>query len=191
MFFIIYTVADNTTQNKKIDEDLILKLGNGSVEALENLYNSTERILYSYALSLVGNHHDANDIVSDTYIKVCSAAHLYKPMGKPLAWIFTIERNLAYDLIKKKNKDTAILNYDNVISYNNLTGCEDKIVLNTALSILAPEERSIIMLHAVSGLKHREIASSLELPISTVLSKYHRGLKKLKNYLRKGGVVNE
>lgn len=191
MFFIICTVADNTAQKHKIDEEIIFKIGNGSLEALENLYNNTERILYSYALSLVGNHHDANDIVSDTYIKVCSAAHLYKPMGKPLAWIFTIERNLAYDLIKKRNKNTTISDYNNIISYNNLTGCEDKIVLNTALSILAPEERSIIMLHAISGLKHREIASSLELPISTVLSKYHRGLKKLKNYLKKGGVVNE
>lgn len=191
MFFIICTVADNITQKQKIDENIILKIGSGSVEALEILYNSTERILYSYALSLVGNHHDANDVVSDTYIKICSAAHLYKPMGKPLAWIFTIERNLAYDLIKKRDKNTTILNYDNVISYNNLTGCEDKIILNTALSILTQEERSIIMLHAVSGLKHREIASNLELPISTVLSKYHRGLKKLKNYLKKGGVVNE
>ncbi|MDE6108593.1 MAG: helix-turn-helix domain-containing protein, partial [Oscillospiraceae bacterium] len=42
------------------------------------------------------------------------------------------------------------------------------------------EERQIILLHAVSGLKHREIAELLEKPLSTVLSKYNRGLKKMK-----------
>ena len=38
----------------------------------------------------------------------------------------------------------------------------------------------MVLLHAVSGLKHREIAALLELPLATVLSKYHRALKKLR-----------
>ena len=42
------------------------------------------------------------------------------------------------------------------------------------------EERQIILLHAVTGLKHREIAGLMELPLATVLSKYHRGLKKMR-----------
>ena len=41
----------------------------------------------------------------------------------------------------------------------------------------------MILLHAVSGLKHREIAELLEIPLATALSKYHRGLKKLRTKL--------
>ena len=48
-----------------------------------------------------------------------------------------------------------------------------------------PQERQVVMLHAVTGLKHREIAQLLELPLATVLSKYRRALKKL-NLLLEG-----
>ena len=53
-----------------------------------------------------------------------------------------------------------------------------------ALAGLGAEERQIVLLHAVAGLKHREIAQLLELPLSTVLSKYHRGLKKLRAQMK-------
>ena len=66
-------------------------------------------------------------------------------------------------------------------------GAPDEIAdpdLQQALSRLSGEERQIILLHAVSGLKHRETAALLELPLSTVLSKYHRGLKKLHSLMK-------
>jgi RNA polymerase sigma-70 factor (ECF subfamily) len=49
------------------------------------------------------------------------------------------------------------------------------------LKLLSDEERQIITLHAVSGLKHRQIAELLDIPLSTVLSKYNRAIKKLQN----------
>ena len=52
-----------------------------------------------------------------------------------------------------------------------------------AVAALGAEERQIILLHAVTGLKHREIAALMELPLATVLSKYHRGLKKMRAQL--------
>ena len=58
------------------------------------------------------------------------------------------------------------------------------MVLEAALNILSDEERQIITLHSISGLKQREIADLLNLKLTTVLSKYHRGLKKLKDAIR-------
>ena len=51
-------------------------------------------------------------------------------------------------------------------------------------SPLSDGERQIVALHAVAGLRHRQIAALLELPLSTVLSKYARAIKKLKQYLQ-------
>ena len=59
-------------------------------------------------------------------------------------------------------------------------GGDDGIAVAMALAALEEQERRIVVLHAVTGLKHREIAQLLELPLATVLSKYHRALKKLK-----------
>ena len=55
--------------------------------------------------------------------------------------------------------------------------------MQQALASLGEEERRIVLLHAVTGMKHREIAALLELPLPTVLSKYHRALKKMRAYL--------
>ena len=49
------------------------------------------------------------------------------------------------------------------------------------------EERQIVLLHTAAGLKHREIAADLGMPLATVLSKYNRAMKKLKNHLREEG----
>ena len=53
------------------------------------------------------------------------------------------------------------------------------MTLEALLSALGDEERQIVTLHALTGLKHREIAELLGLPLATVLSKYSRALKKL------------
>ena len=57
------------------------------------------------------------------------------------------------------------------------------MLLEAAFKQISDEERNIIVLHVLSGLKHREIAKILDMPLATVLSKYHRGLKKLKGIL--------
>ena len=55
--------------------------------------------------------------------------------------------------------------------------------METAFQILSKEECQVIVLYAVSGMKHREISEILNLPISTVLSRYNRGIKKLRKEL--------
>ena len=58
------------------------------------------------------------------------------------------------------------------------------MILTIAFQKITDEERNIIMLHIIGGLKFHEISKMLELPLSTVLSKYHRTIKKLKKILK-------
>lgn len=200
--FVFDDNKNNTNQNKNnkenkklndIDENLFKRIGDNDMDALEDLYNQTERTLYAYLLSRVKNHDETLDLMQETYIKIMSSAHLYKPMGKPLAWIFTIAKNLHLSKLRKEkrelNLDSNIIEDNSDFSY--VKDYEDRIVLETALNILNEEEREIIILYAVSGLKHREIADSLGLKLSTTLSKYHRAIKKIRNYFIEGGVGYE
>ena len=168
-----------------IDERLFVRIGKGDSTALDELYHLTERTLYAFTVSLTRDHDMALEIMQETYLKILSAAHLYKPMGKPLAWMFTITKNLYYSEVKKRGRydvqDPMELSNDRRFSY--VTDAEDRMVLEGVLKKLTEEEREIIMLYAVSGMKHREIAENLDMKLSTLLSKYHRGLKKLKDYL--------
>lgn len=60
---------------------------------------------------------------------------------------------------------------------------ENRLVLETAMKALSEQERQIVMLHAQSGLKHREIGALLGIPVGTVLSKYNRSMSKLRRQL--------
>ncbi len=62
---------------------------------------------------------------------------------------------------------------------------EDRLVLEQCLKALDDSERQVVILHAVGGMKHRETAELLGLPLATVLSKYSRAIKKLKSKLEK------
>lgn len=179
--------SDNT---KEIDESLFERIGDEDSKALEELYIKTERTMYAYVLSLVKDHEQALDIVQETYLKIRTSAHLYKPMGKPLAWMFTIAKNLYFSRLRveKRYSNYEYEEIENSIDFSYVTNKVDKIVLESAMKILSTEEREIVMLYVVSGMKHREIAKNLDLPLPTSLSKYYRAIKKLKKYLKgKGG----
>lgn len=62
---------------------------------------------------------------------------------------------------------------------------DDKIMLSACMEQLSEEERQIVVLHAVSGLSHRQIGQIMDLKLSTVLSKYSRSIKKLRQHLGK------
>ncbi len=68
---------------------------------------------------------------------------------------------------------------------------EDRTVLSACMRQLSDGERQIVTLHAVAGFKHREIAAILQMPLATVLSKYNRAIKKLKQHLQAGGIGHD
>lgn len=191
MLFFLMALGEPAREKKvqkKIDESLIVRIGRDERDALEELYRLTERPLYSYVLAIVKNPHDTQDIVQETYLKIRSCAHLYRPQGKPMAWIFTIARNLALNFIRLNARQAqpgeGELENSPELSY--IQDPVDRLVLESALRALKEQEREIIFLHLVSGLKHREVAALLGLPLSTVLSGYNRALKKMRAYLEEG-----
>ena len=173
----------------RLEERLLPLVGQGDPEAFEILYRSTEKAVYALALSILRNPHDAEDIVQETYLKVRAAAHLYVPQGKPLAWLFTITKNLCRDLLRGQSRTEAAPDgAEDDLRFSYVSDPTDRLVLEAALKALGEEERQVVLLHAASGLKHREIARDLGLPLSTVLSRYSRALKKLQRYLTEEGV---
>lgn len=173
----------------KLDEGLLPRVGQGDTSALEALYVQTERAVYALALSILRDPEEAQDVTQEVYLKVRAAAHLYVPQGKPLAWLFTITKNLCRDVQRTWGRtDQAPEGLEDDARFSYVSDPTDRLVLEAALKALGDEERQVVLLHAVSGLKHREIAQDLGLPLSTVLSRYNRALKKLKRYLTEEGI---
>lgn len=185
----ISNLQENTPPRPALDEQLIAALGAGNQEAMVALYAQTKAAVFGFAWSILKNKHDAEDVMQETYLKIYTAAVSYQQRGKPMAWILTITRNLALMKLREANNRDLPLTDDNPPDPSSSWATEteavlDRMVLTAAMTILSDEERQVVILHSLSGLKHREIADLLQCPLSTVLSKYRRALSKLNHHLK-------
>ena len=185
--FTIYS-SKNCSPNEEntLTPELFVDISKGNKDAFYLLYQKTSSSVYGFLLSILANKEDAEDLLQETYIKIRLHAHNYQHQGKPLAWILTIAKNLAYMKLREKKKAsyTDIEDIQLALDFSPIKNIEDRMVLETAFQSLNEDERQIVILHAISGLKHKEISELLQKPIATVLSKYNRSLKKLKKQLR-------
>lgn len=170
------------SKNKRIEE-ILSKLNEQNIDLLDELYSLIKADIYAFALSKIKNNFDVDDIIQETIVTIYKNAKLYTPKGKPLAWIITIENNLINKMFNDKNKFLEL--DENIYSNTFVIDDSKKYIENDflvkLLNNLNQDERQIISLHIVSDLKFKEIANILDKPISTILSKYNRAIKKIQN----------
>lgn len=174
----------NMSENAILREHLT-NVASGDKAAFSELYDLTRTAVYGLALSYMKSAHDAQDITQDTFVRVWESAGQYKPTGSAKSWILTICRNLCLMELRKSGR-TKLLDdeeWDAIPEDASGLSFEEKDLLGSALKLLDETERRIVILHAASGLKHREIAKQLDIPLPTVLSKYARAIKKLKKHM--------
>ena len=94
MFTLTATSGVRARSRDNEAEALINRMSKGDITALGELYELISTDVFAYALSKTANKDDAEDIAQDTFVQVWKNATQYKAIGKPLAWIFTIEMNL-------------------------------------------------------------------------------------------------
>ena len=175
-----------TTEKDPIDrkelEGLLSAVGQGDREAFAALYGMAKGPVYALALSILGHVQEAQDVTQDAFVRIWEKAPGYESRGTAMAWMLTITRNLALMVLRRQARKAELSEEEWAAIPAPASGLsrEDSQLLHEALNGLEAEERQVIFLHALSGLKHREIAQLLDIPLSTVLSKYQRGLKKLR-----------
>ena len=163
-------------------QQLLVHIAGGEREALAELYQRTRSAVYGLALSYLKNAHDAQDLTQDVYVQVWDCAEQYRSTGSPMGWLLTICRNLCLMRLRRTERHAVLseAEWDAIPQQETGLTTEERTLLQHVLSHLGEEERRIVLLHAVTGLKHREIAALLELPLPTVLSKYHRAIRKMR-----------
>ncbi|MBQ7307012.1 MAG: RNA polymerase sigma factor [Clostridia bacterium] len=168
---------------KHLDE-LMCKIQSGDEDSFTVFYNMTYKYIFSFIYTYTKNWHTTEDLLQDTYIKIKLNVSKYRLGTNALAWVLQIAKNVSIDHLRSYNDSLKLELNDNIIGKN-----ED---LTTKMSIyniinkyIADIDRQIIILHIIYGYKNREIAKILEIPLGTVLWKYNKSIKKLKEILEK------
>ena len=187
---VLFTMGDDSSRSHRL-ETYIKDIANDNMTSLRLLYEETSAGVYSFTLSMLKNREDAEDAMQDVYLSIHKSACLYTPMGRPMEWIMTVTRNICISKLRDRKRLSPMDAEDEPAEFPQLFQSEDRILLSEALQILSDEERKVVTLRSVAGLKHSEVAAVLGIPPATVRSKYRRALKKLKQYLTKGGAYRE
>lgn len=160
--------------------ELVKKAGMGDVDAFTELYRGIYKDLYRTAFYMLGNPHDAEDVVSETVVDAFSSIGQLREAGAFRAWIFRI---LAVKCSRKRReylKRTEELPED-LAEKNSFV---EDVMVRQAFAKLPKEDRMILSLHVFGGYKSSEIAAMLSRNENTVRSKKSRALTKLAAMLK-------
>jgi len=182
----LYLTSVADSHNSPALDALLSRIAAGDRDALARFYEQTRGAVYGYALSVLKNEQDAQDALHDCYLLIVRNAGAYRSQGKPMAWVFTIVKNICLQQLRQRRRTDGEANAQ-AYSFElcEEMNADDRLTLTACMERLSDEERQIVVLHAVAGFRHREIAKAMSLPLATVLSKYHRALKKLRTVLDK------
>jgi RNA polymerase sigma factor (sigma-70 family) len=156
--------------------------------------------MYNFAYRLTNDEDDANDLVQDTYLKAFRFINSFQKGTNAKAWLFRILKNSFINDYRKKSKEPAKVDYQEVETvynsadeptYDGTVDLRSETVQDLigdevahALNSLPVDFRTVIILCDIEGFTYEEMAKILDIPIGTVRSRLHRARNLLKEKLR-------
>ena len=185
------------------DEELILAFQDGDRDAFNHIVERYKDKLTNFLYRFTYDIDSAQDLAQDTLLKVYINKDSYKEIAKFSTWVYTIASNLAKTELRKikrrKTYTISDLSTDDrefVLHRSDIESFEDEEdtlvsgkILQKCLNILDDEFKNIIILRDIQELSYDEISKILKIPLGTVKSRINRGRFKLKDLLKKEGVV--
>jgi RNA polymerase sigma-70 factor (ECF subfamily) len=151
--------------------------------------------LYRYAVVLTGSRVEADDLVQETYLRALGAFHRLREDSNVRGWLLTILRNLWFNELRKRRRRPQFVDidaYDNISDGLTVSKCDPERILESkqdvdrvwaALLRLPPPSREILVLREFEELSYVEIASVLDCPAGTVMSRLGRARARLRDLL--------
>jgi len=185
------------------DERLLLEYCSRRDERVfEELVHRFETELHGYLRHYLGNAEMAEDVFQQTFLQVHLKCDQFEPGRKVRPWIYTIATNQAIDYQRRNRRHRAMsldrLGRDHQADEGSLVellgdpeagpsdgaeSAEQHDELRQAVNALPKLSREIVMLVYFQGLKYREAAQVLSIPVGTVKSRLHIAMHKLTNAL--------
>lgn len=182
------------------DSALVAHAAGGDERALGDLYDRYGGMAYSLACAIVGEHADAEEVVADAFAQIWrSASSFDASRGSVAAWVATIARTRALDLVRSRKRRARVLEEAAVVTDEgeslvlapsteatdrSVEQSEASVIVRRSLADLPASQRKVIELAYFGGLSQSEIAEQLSEPLGTVKTRMRAGMEKLRQALR-------
>ena len=181
------------------DTLLIAHAAGGDRAAFQTLVERHRPMVYRVAYQYAGNHHDADDIAQDVFIKVYQSLARFRHDAQFTSWLYRIAMNACIDHqrrqhIARRGADDPEVALQAAFAPEPgpeavAAGSELGVMLAAAVGALPPRQRAIFVMRHYEGLKLHEIASALGLQDGTVKRQLHSAVHRLRKVLAAHGAV--
>jgi RNA polymerase sigma-70 factor (ECF subfamily) len=172
------------------DRNLALRAGKGDAAAFGALYDRYVEAVYRYVYYRVRNDADAEDLVSDVFMRALRAIPRYEPRVAFLAWLYRIARNAVIDRARRSRTQISFEDalahpgVDQVVEPEEaILALSDKESVRDALAKLTPLQQEVIVLRFVEGYSTQEIADLVGKREGTVRGIQFRALEALRTLI--------
>jgi RNA polymerase sigma factor (sigma-70 family) len=166
-------------------EDLARRFAAGDPEAVRTLYRSHGRLVFAIAFRVLGDAGQAEDATQQTFVQAWRAAATYDPDRPIEAWLTTIARRAAIDVLRRERRHRGVegVNAQNTGHLVTLPPSAEQIhevtEVRNALAELSEPERELLRLQHYDQLTQAEVAVALDIPVGTVKSRTFRAHRRL------------
>jgi RNA polymerase sigma-70 factor (ECF subfamily) len=187
--------------NSCTDEDLLIQFRRGQTDAFGTLVRRYERELYGYLRRYLGDATLADDVFQNTFLQMYTKIGQYEEGRRVRPWLYTIATNQAIDALRRQNRHPAVsidqhretspdgevhgllemLESRTQTPGEQVQGEETRERVRAAVDALPDFMRQVVILAYYQGLKYREVADILKIPVGTVKSRLHAALVKLQD----------
>ena len=142
--------------------------------------------LRRYARALVRSQETADDLVQDTLVRALSKLHLWQPGTDLRAWLFTLMHNQYVNFVRRAVREGTQTSIDNAIDLGHQANQTTSLTLRDlqgALDRLPEEQRTVVLLIGLEGMRYEEVAEILNVPVGTIRSRLSRAREALREMM--------
>ncbi len=172
---------------------LIERMAKGEGDALTELYEMWSPVLLGASFRMLGDRHEAEEAVQDSFVRIWHRAVDYDPLqSAPFAWAFAVMRGYCIDRLRYRHR--AKRDSSRVVPIHlhapteksedpRVMALDDWRRVRAALDTLGTDERKCLELAVFLEYTHSEISDHLATPLGTVKNRLRRALEKVRNHL--------
>ncbi|MDQ6900597.1 MAG: sigma-70 family RNA polymerase sigma factor [Candidatus Dormibacteraeota bacterium] len=174
-------------------------LQRGDVAGLERLYDRYGTLAYSVAMRVLGDHGRSEDVVQECFLKLWNSSSRFDiNRGSLRTWLITSVRNRSIDHLRGRaahERQEREIPFDAEAAGEGSNPLRDVVqgmereLIQEALQRLPQEQRQAVELAFYHGYTQKEIAESVNVPLSTVKGRMRLALEKLHSYLQGRGLI--
>jgi RNA polymerase sigma-70 factor (ECF subfamily) len=172
-----------TDSREETDISLMGLIRKGDAKAFELLVARHQRTVYNLALRFLHDAEDAEDVTQDVFIRVYKGAATYTPDAKFTTWLYTIVRNLCFNVLRSRRQAVIVSVDDETLPelpardddpVERITRQQVREKVTRAVSKLPENMRLAVILSKYHGLSYDEIAGIMGCSVNAIKLRVHR-----------------